>query len=360
MLADDVLSARILVIDDEEANIQFLRRVLEPEGYRGVVSTTDPTEALELARETAPDLVLLDLMMPERDGFEILEGLQELKAPGSFLPVLILTSDHTHGTKRRALAGGAKDFLTKPLSPAEVRLRVRNLLETRSLHLQLKDQNRLLEERVRERTADLERARFETLERLARAAEYRDDQTGEHTRRVGRLAARVAEALGWDEERCEMIFRVAPLHDVGKIGIPDRILLSPGRLSEDEFDVMKTHTTIGAELLGESEFPLMQMAEEIAFSHHERWDGGGYPQGLAGGTIPLAGHIVSVADTFDALTTARPYKEAWSLDRTLDEIRSESGGKFAPELVEALDAVVVRSAREVDASERRYVREVPA
>jgi putative two-component system response regulator len=357
MLAERLSEARVLLVDDEKANIEFLRRVLEPEGYREVRGTTDPTGVLDLYREWAPDLIVLDLMMPEVDGFEILEGLREQAGAGSFSPVLVQTSDHTHGVKRRALASGAKDFLTKPLSPAEVRLRVRNLLETRFLHLQLQDQNRLLEERVRERTADLERARFETLERLARAAEYRDDETGEHTRRVGRLAARVAEAMGWPEERCEMIFRVAPLHDVGKIGIPDSILLNPGRLTEDEFEVMQTHTTIGADLLGESEFALMRMAEEIALTHHEHWDGGGYPRGLAGADIPETGHIVSVADTFDALTTARPYKEAWSVERTLLEIRSEKGQKFAPELVEALDSVVARLGSPSATAARRYVRE---
>lgn len=356
MLAGNLNEARILVVDDDPANIQLLEHILEPEGYRALITTTDPTEALDLSHEHAPDLVLLDLMMPGIDGFEVLEALQEQANGDSFLPVLILTSDHTHGAKRRALASGAKDFLTKPLSPPEVRLRVRNLLETRSLHLQLQTQNRFLEARVRERTLDLERARFETLERLARAAEYRDDATGEHTRRVGRLAAKVADALGWAEDRCEMIFRVAPLHDVGKIGIPDSILLSPGRLTDEEFDVMRTHTTIGADLLGKSEFPLIQMAEEIALTHHERWDGAGYPRGLSGSAIPSAGHIVSVADTFDALTMARPYKEAWSVDRTLAEIRSEKGRQFAPELVEALGAVMARLDSASEMGVRRYVR----
>ena len=356
MLTHQLTEARVLIVDDEPANIEFLKRVLEPEGYRGLLTTTDPTEVLDLCREEGPDLVLLDLLMPEVDGFEILAGLQEQAEGDGFLPVLVLTSDHTHGTKRRALAGGAKDFLTKPLSPAEVRLRVRNLLETRFLHLELRDQNRILEERVQARTEDLERARFETLERLARAAEYRDDETGEHTRRVGRLAARVAQALGWDDHSCEMIFRVAPLHDVGKIGIPDAILLNPGRLAPAEFEVMQTHTTIGAELLGHSEFPLMHMAEEIALTHHERWDGKGYPRGLSGVSIPRPGRVVSVADTFDALTTARPYKEAWSVERTLHEIRSERGRQFDPDVVDALESVVARRTERMGPA-WRYVHE---
>lgn len=357
MLAENLSSARILVVDDEPANIKFLRRVLEPEGYRELMSTTDPAEVLGLCREDPPDLVLLDVMMRGMDGFEVLRRLQVQAEPGSFLPVLVLTSDHTHEAKRKALAGGAKDFLTKPLSPAEVRLRVRNLLETRFLHRQLKDQNRLLEERVRERTADLERARYETLERLARAAEYRDDETGEHTRRVGRLAARIAQVLGWDRERCEMIFRVAPLHDVGKIGVPDSILLSPNRLTEEEFRIMQTHTTIGAELLGDSEFPLMHMAEEIALTHHERWDGSGYPRGLAGESIPWPGLIVGAADTFDALTTVRPYKEAWSVEATMEEIRAQSGRHFSPDVVEALEQVLAEAGARTAPQAWRYVRE---
>ncbi|HSR41863.1 MAG TPA: HD domain-containing phosphohydrolase, partial [Longimicrobiales bacterium] len=357
-LAERLSRARILVVDDEPANIELLRRILEPEGYPELLTTTDPTEVVDLYRENDPDLVLLDVMMPGIDGFKVLENLRDEGSTAAFLPVLVLTSDHTHEAKRRALAGGAKDFLTKPLSPAEVRLRVRNLLETRFLHLELQDQNRLLEERVRDRTADLERARYETLERLARAAEYRDDETGEHTRRVGRLAARVAEALGWPEERSEMIFRVAPLHDVGKIGIPDSILLNPGSLSDEEFRIMQTHTTIGAELLGGSEFPLMHMAEEIALAHHERWDGGGYPHGLSGEEIPPAGRIVGVADTFDALTTARPYKEAWSLERTMKEIRSQRGGQFDPDVVDALEAVLSEAGPEVVRRGRKYLREI--
>ncbi len=358
MLAERLSRARILVVDDEPANIELLRRILEPEGYPELLTTTDPTEVVDLYKDNDPDLVLLDVMMPGIDGFEVLENLRDQGSTAAFLPVLVLTSDHTHEAKRRALAGGAKDFLTKPLSPAEVRLRVRNLLETRFLHLELQDQNRLLEERVRDRTADLERARYETLERLARAAEYRDDETGEHTRRVGRLAARVAEALGWEEERSEMIFRVAPLHDVGKIGIPDSILLNPGRLSEEEFRIMQTHTTIGAELLGGSEFPLMHMAEEIALTHHERWDGDGYPHGLSKEEIPPAGRIVAVADTFDALTTARPYKEAWSLERTVKEIGSQRGGQFDPDVVDALEAVLEDTGPEVLHRGRRYLREI--
>lgn len=340
MIAEKLPGARILMVDDEEANIELLRRILEPAGYENLQATTRPEEVVDLCREYEPDLILLDIMMPGIDGYGILDLLQEEVPEDSYLPVLVLTSDHTQDAKRRALAGGARDFLTKPLSPAEVRLRVRNLLETRFLHLELQDHNRTLEDRVLERTAELERARLEILERLARAAEYRDDNTGEHTRRVGESAAAIARALGLERKDVNLIRRAAPLHDVGKIGIPDEILLSPRRLTEEEFEVMKSHTRIGADLLGSSESSLLQFAEQIALTHHEWWDGSGYPRGLEGEDIPLTGRIVSVADTFDALTHSRPYKEAWSVEEAWRELEDFAGRQFDPTVIEAFEEVL--------------------
>lgn len=335
MRDDRLSSATILAVDDEEANLELLRRILEPQGYTNVHVTTDPREVIDRLDELEPDLVLLDLKMPGIDGYELLEHVRARTSDGGYLPVLVLTSDHTPEARRRALAGGAKDFLTKPLSPAEVRLRVRNLLETRFLYGQLEEHNHRLEDRVRERTRELEAARLDILHRLARAAEYRDDETGEHTRRVGRMAGRIARALGLPAEQVERIETVAPLHDLGKIGIPDRILMSPGRLSPADFEIMKTHTIIGWKLLQDSEFPPMRTAAEIARSHHEHWDGGGYPDGLAGADIPLVGRIVALADTFDALTHRRPYKSAWTLDAAVAEIEAHRGGQFDPDVVDA-------------------------
>jgi len=335
MVEDRILDARILMVDDEESNLELLKRILEPAGFENLEDTADPFQVATLFRQRRPDLVLLDIAMPGKDGFEVLAEIQAQLGEEEYLPVLILTSDHSPETKRRSLSAGAQDFLTKPLSPAEVRLRVRNLLETRFLHLALREHNRDLEERVRERTAELEEAHAEILARLARAAEFRDDQTGEHTRRVGRLSAAIAEELGLDPEYVSLIQRVAPLHDVGKIGIPDDILLCPSELTPDQVKVMRAHTDIGGNLMAGSGIPLLDMAEEIARTHHERWDGSGYPQGLSGEEIPLAGRIVAVADSFDAVIHSRPYKPAWSAEDAWWEIARKAGADFDPAVVEA-------------------------
>ncbi|MDT8368837.1 MAG: response regulator [Longimicrobiales bacterium] len=339
--------ARLLIVDDEEANIQLLQRVLDPEGYGEIVTTTDPTEATTLLTEHDIDLVLLDLMMPEVDGFGVIEAIREVVPEEEYLPILVLTSDHSRDAERRALSGGAKDFLSKPLSPSEVRLRVRNLLETRFLHRALRNHNDLLERRVRERTADLEEARLQILLRLARAAEYRDDVTGEHTKRVGRRSGILARALDLPEGDVAMIELVAPLHDVGKIAIPDAILRKSTELTEAEFEIMKTHTDIGGDLLDDPNVPLLDVAARIARSHHEHWDGSGYPAGLAGDEIPLEGRIVAVADAYDALTHARPYKRAWSAEEALDEISREAGGHFDPDVVEVFGTLAKESRESV-------------
>lgn len=328
--------ARLLVVDDEPGNLEFLGHVLETEGYGPIHTLSDPIEAVERFEEIDPDLVILDLMMPHLDGFGVMDRLHQLQPNGSYLPILVTTADPSPETRRRALSVGAKDFLTKPLSPAEVRLRVRNLMETRFLHEQLREYSVVLEHKVHDRTRELEEARLEILYRLARAAEYRDDQTGRHTLRVGRLSGRMAQILGLSEDACELIQRAAPLHDIGKIGIPDSILLKPGRLQPAEIEVMQTHTTIGASILGGSRSALLRLSEEIALHHHERWDGKGYPNGLGENEVPLSGRIVAVADVFDSLTHERPYKRAWTVKETLREIESGSGTQFDPDVVEAL------------------------
>jgi putative two-component system response regulator len=263
MMSPSLQDSRILIVDDHQPNIRVLEFALQRAGYANFKSTTDSREAIPLVLNFQPDLILLDLVMPQIDGFEVMRLLKELLPSGSYLPVLVLTADITPDVKRRALASGAKDFLLKPFDATEVLLRIHNLLETRFLHLQLQDQNRTLEGKVQARTQELEEAQIEIIERLAQAAEFRDDDTGQHTRRVGEMAAQLATVLRLPEPDVALIRRAAPLHDVGKIGIPDSILLKPGKLTPEEFTQMKEHTAIGAHILSGSRFPLLQFAEQI-------------------------------------------------------------------------------------------------
>jgi putative two-component system response regulator len=331
-----ILGARLLIVDDQEVNVMLLESLLEVSGFESVASTTDSSRAVDLCAQLEPDLVLLDLDMPPPDGFEVMSQLAPWVQGRPRLPVLVLTADATPETKRRALAAGATDFLTKPFDTTEVVLRIRNLLATRLLQVELRDQNRLLEQRVRERTRDLEEARLEILERLAFAAEYRDDATGEHAQRIGRLSALVARRLDLQGEAVELIRHAAPLHDVGKLGLSDSVLLKQGKLSPDEYEAMKLHTSLGAEILGRSRSSLLRMSEEIALNHHERWDGGGYPAGLRGDEIPISARIVAVADAFDAMTRRR---EPMSAEEALAELRRLAGEQFDPMVVEALAAL---------------------
>jgi putative two-component system response regulator len=326
--------ARVLIIDDEDANVRLLTRTLEQGGCHQVAVTCDSREALPLYIRHRPDLILLDLHMPHLDGYEVMEQLSQV-AEATYLPILVLTGDLDPEAKQRALAMGAKDFVHKPFDPLEVRLRVRTLLETRFLYLRIQSQNHILEAKVRERTRALEDAQIEIIERLALAAEFRDDNTGQHTRRVGQTAALIARQLGWSDTHVNLIRRAAPLHDVGKIGVPDQILLKLGKLSADEFDVIKTHAAIGARILSGSRFPLLQMAEQIALTHHERWDGDGYTPGLRQDAIPLPGRIVAVADVFDALTQQRPYKPAWPVSDAFAEIDRQRHRQFDARVAEA-------------------------
>ncbi len=323
-----IVNARLLVVDDEERNVRVLEAILKRSGFGQVVSTTDPREAVDLYTSFQPDIVLLDLRMPHLDGFALMNALQAVVPEESFLPLVVLTADITTEARQSALAAGASDFLTKPFDAAEVVLRVRNLLKTRFLTLNL-------EVRVKERTREIRETQHEVLERLARASEFRDDDTGQHTQRVGHASALLAKALGQSDEQITLLRRTAPLHDVGKIGVADGILLKPGRLSDEELVLMRRHTLIGADLLSGGRSELMHSAQTIALNHHEHWNGAGYPNGLSGEEIPLEGRIVTVVDVFDALTHQRPYKPAWSLLDSLSEIRCQSGRQFDPQVVEA-------------------------
>lgn len=340
LLADALLTARILIVDDQEVNIRLLELVLRREGFTTIRSVTDSYEVIPVFAEYRPDIILLDLLMPGIDGFAIMELLRRRIAEGDYLPILVLTADSSPETRRRALALGAKDFLTKPFDQIEVMLRIWNLLETRFLYRQIQQQNQQLGVQVKKSMRDLDEAQMEVIGRLAQAAEYRDENTGQHTLRVGRISALIARTIGLDDELVELIRRAAPLHDVGKIAIPDHILLKPGRLTNEEMERMKQHSSIGARLLAGSRLELLNIAYEIALYHHERWDGTGYPQGVKGAAIPICARIVAVADAFDALTHKRPYKEAWSVSEAVTELRASQGSRYDPQIVDALVQVL--------------------
>jgi putative two-component system response regulator len=334
--------ARILIVDDEEVNLRALTRILQAAGFGEILSTTNPTAAVRLYREQDSDVVLLDLHMPGCDGLEVLGRLRSAAGPQAFVPVLVLTGDLSRDARRGALSAGAKDFLTKPFEVEEVLLRIRNLLETRFLHREIVTQNQLLGQRVRQRTVELEDAYLDTLERLAIAAEFRDDETGRHTERVGEVAALLGSALGLPEEDLFLLRRAAPLHDVGKIGIPDAILRKPGPLIPEEWETMKTHAAIGARILSGGRSRVVRLAEEIARYHHEQWNGEGYPAGVAGEAIPLAGRLVMVADVYDALTSDRVYREAWPPEKVLAYIREYAGRRFDPRIAAVCERPDVR------------------
>jgi putative two-component system response regulator len=320
---------RIVVVEDDEG-AALLAKILGAAGYEDVRTATSPAVLDVLLKRWEPDLVVLDLQVPGTDGFDLLEAVV-----ASGVPALVLTADDSPTTRRRALGLGAKDFVTKPLDRVEVLLRVGNILQTRRLQRALEDRNHDLQRWVRARTADLEEARKETLERLALAAEYRDDDTAQHTKRVGRTAALLARQLGLANDTIEHLRLAAPLHDVGKIGIPDAVWLKPGALSDHERKMLEQHTEIGGRILSGSRSPILRLAEQIARTHHERWDGSGYPAGLAGDAIPLAGRITAVADVFDVLAHPRPHKKAWPLGRAVQEIVDQAGRHFDPEVVAA-------------------------
>lgn len=326
--------ARIFVVDDEPANLKLLDKMLSSQDYPPPVLIQDPREVLDRYREGRPDLILLDINMPHLDGYQVMEQLKELGDP-LLPPIVILTAQHGRDLLLRALAAGARDFIGKPFDRAELLMRVRNLLEAQLAHRLVHDQRAVLEDMVRVRTDALYQTRLQVVRRLGRAAEYRDNETGLHIIRMSQYSALLAKHLGWTPADCELMLHASPMHDVGKIGIPDAVLLKPGKFEPAEWEVMKTHAVIGGDILAEDDADLLVLARIIALSHHEKWDGSGYPLGLAGEAIPQAGRIVAVADVFDALTSARPYKQAWSVEAAVAHIKDGAGSQFDPAVVAA-------------------------
>ena len=347
---------QIFIVDDEELNVRVARKYLRMSGFDRVTSTTDPAEAVARIKREQPDLVLLDVMMPEISGLDILRQLRADDV-ARHLPVIILTAHVENEIKQQAIELGANDFLGKPIDPLELLPRVRNLLSLRSHQRWLENTSEHLESEVRRRTAALVKAEQNIVNCLARAAEYRDNETGRHVVRVGQYAALIAKSLGLSNDYCKLIKEAAKLHDVGKIGIPDSILLKTGKLDPDEYQLMqqhcgmglqvlqqitqedfqsfRRHVQMGASILDVVDSPLLAMASQIAMTHHEKWDGKGYPFGLSGEQIPLEGRITAVGDVFDALSSRRPYKPAFPLEKCYTILQEGRGTHFDPCVLDA-------------------------
>ena len=320
----------ILIVDDSPVNIDILKGILGDE--YNIKAATNGEVALKIARKLRPDLILLDIMMPGMDGYEVCSRLKA-NIETQNIPVIFITAKDEPMDEIHGFEVGAVDYITKPISPPVVLARVRT-------HLALHNQKWELERLVKERTKELLDTQLEIIRRLGRAAEYRDDETGMHVIRMSKYAYEIALEIGLDEQDAELILNVAPMHDVGKIGIPDAILLKPGKLTPEEWEIMKKHTVYGARIIGEHSSKILKAARTVALTHHEKWDGTGYPNGLAGEDIPLIGRICAVADVFDALTSKRPYKEAWDIERAVNLILEEKGKHFDPKLVDAFEKVL--------------------
>jgi putative two-component system response regulator len=361
-IKSEICKSKVMIVDDEELIIRVVRRFLTNNGYENFFTLTDPRETLKAISEHQPDLVLLDINMPHLTGIDILRMRSE-STELQLIPFIVLSANAESQVRQEALKLGATDFLNKPVESSELALRVQNALTIKRYNDCLTVYANRLESMVIERTQLLTRSREHIIHCLARAAEYRDNETGAHVIRVGKFSALIAEQLGLSNSYCRQIELAAQLHDVGKIGVPDSILLNHKRLTVEEFEVMKTHcqigtniiapvaaseaeqvrrhSTIGGLIMEGTDSPLMEMAVEIAKTHHEKWDGTGYPSGLAGESIPLSGRIVCVADVFDALCSERPYKPKFSMKKCLEIMISERATRFDPQVLDAFFARLV-------------------
>ena len=349
----NAVKTTILVVDDEKPIRTLLRRTLEGEGYQ-CLEAGNAQKALEILAANPVALVLLDINMPGKSGAEL---LPQIRATYPHTAIIMATAISDTSLAVQCMKQGAYDYVTKPFNLEEVATNVGHALEKRRLELENKAYQQHLEEMVAERTAELRRAiekiklaSLDTIHRLARAAECRDEGTGTHIKRIGQYSANIAHKMGLSDSEVENILYAAPMHDIGKIGIPDHILLKPGKLEPKEWEIMKEHTTIGAAILRGSDAEFIRLAELVALTHHEKWDGSGYPKGLRGAEIPLAGRIVAIADVFDALTSKRPYKDAYSIEESFKIIRESSGAHFDPDVVDAF----VDSECEIITIRRKY------
>jgi len=323
-MTNDSVQATLLIVDDTPENLDVLSGLLRPK-YKVKAAVNGKTALAIAARDPKPDLILLDVMMPEMDGHEVCRRLKADPLTAK-IPIIFVTAKSEVEDEQKGFLLGAVDYITKPISPPIVLARVKT-------HLHLYDQSRHLEGLVQQRTEELHDTRLEIIRRLGRAAEYKDNETGLHVIRMSMFCRFLAEALDMPDDWCELLYNAAPMHDIGKIGIPDRVLLKPGKLDSGEWEIMKRHAEYGAEIIGEHDSQILQMAREIAINHHEKWNGSGYPNGISGEEIPLSARIVAVADVFDALSSARPYKDAWPEEKVLDLLQQEAGQHFDPQLI---------------------------
>ncbi|PFG10221.1 MULTISPECIES: HD domain-containing phosphohydrolase [unclassified Marinobacter] len=337
----------IFIVDDEPANLKLLDKILTFAGYTNLTLISDPRQVIPAYHEHRPSLILLDLNMPGVDGYQVMKQLGDLGDP-IVPPIIILTAQNQQDYLLRALEAGARDFISKPFDRRELLMRVHNSLDAHTAHRLVHNQKVHLEILVEERTQELRESRLEIIRRLGHAAEWRDEETGNHIIRMSKMCALLASKAGWSEEQCDLILQASPMHDIGKIGIPDAILLKPGTLDPQEWQTMKTHPKIGGRLLEGNNSELLVLAREIALNHHEKWDGSGYPGGLRGEDIPLSGRIAALADVFDALTSARPYKKAWPVEDAVELVRENRGTHFDPELVDLFLADVASFVKIID------------
>ncbi|RMH61902.1 MAG: response regulator [Zetaproteobacteria bacterium] len=343
----------ILLVDDNPTNLALLRHMVRKLQDCEPICYEHPLEALATCAETMPDMVLVDYMMPELDGIDFIQRFRALPH-GRDIPIIMITADDSRDVRYEALQVGANDFLNKPIDKTEFLARMRNMLTLRKSQKQLANRAEWLASEVRKATRELRKRELEAVVMLSRAAEFRDPETGAHLLRMAHYAQVIARNLGLSQEQQDLLQEAAPMHDIGKVGVPDRILLKPGKLDRKEFEIMKQHAVYGYQILRDSASPLLRMGAEIAWTHHERVDGAGYPRGLKGDAIPLVGRIVAVADVFDALTSARPYKQAWPVDKAQDWLRTHAGAHFDPACVDAF----LQSLDEVLAIRQRF-QDVP-
>jgi len=338
------VKSTILVVDDQPQNFELLEAYLVPQGYEVLTAATGE-EALKKLFSNQIDLILLDIIMPGMDGFEVTRRVRQ-DDKTRLLPIILVTALKETEDRVKGIEAGCDDFITKPVNKIELLARVKSLLKVKAYNDLLSNYRKELESEVSKRTEELKyalekikTASLDTIYRLSMACEFRDKETGAHIKRMSRYSAAVARRMGLDEGTIETILYAAPMHDVGKIGIPDKILLKPAKLDPEEWEIMKQHTTIGAEILKGSEAEFIKLGAIIALTHHEKWDGSGYPNNLKGLEIPISGRITAIADVFDALTSKRPYKEAFSTEKALAIIKEGRGSHFDPDVVDAFLAI---------------------